>query len=58
MYNAVTERHLEIMPNDLSEIFYDATRDAVSMCSVTPSRRSPNTGDVTFEHGEPRGQPA
>ncbi|MGH3546888.1 MAG: FAD-dependent monooxygenase [Pseudonocardiaceae bacterium] len=54
VFTAVADHHLEIMRDDLSEIFYDATRDDVeyvfgdSITSVTPH------GDVTFEHGEPR----
>lgn len=42
IYTAVSDDHLEIMRDDLSEIFYDATR-ALNIRSPTPSRRSLTT---------------
>lgn len=51
---AASDRHVEIMRDDLSDIYYAATRDAVdyvfddSITSISPA------GEVTFERGEPR----
>jgi 2-polyprenyl-6-methoxyphenol hydroxylase-like FAD-dependent oxidoreductase len=53
IYRATSDRHVEIMRDDLSEIYYDATRDDVEYVfgdSITAiSDRS-----VTFENGAPR----
>ena len=50
----LSDRHVEIMRDDLSEIFYDATRDDVeylfgdSITAISPD------GEVTFENAAPR----
>ncbi|MGH3830510.1 MAG: FAD-dependent monooxygenase [Pseudonocardiaceae bacterium] len=54
VFNAVSDRHLEIMRNDLSEICYDATRDDVEYVFGDSITSVSEHGDVTFEHGEPR----
>jgi 2-polyprenyl-6-methoxyphenol hydroxylase-like FAD-dependent oxidoreductase len=52
--SAVSDRHLEIMRDDLSEAYYDAGRDHVeylfgdSIAAISPD------GEVTFEHAAPR----
>src|SRR4051794_14505663 len=54
IYRATSDRHAEIMRDDLSEIYYDAGRDDAeylfgdSITSISPD------GDVTFEHAAPR----
>jgi 2-polyprenyl-6-methoxyphenol hydroxylase-like FAD-dependent oxidoreductase len=54
IYNAASDRHVEVMRDDLSEIYYDAGRDDVeylfgdSVTAISPD------GDVTFEHAAPR----
>src|SRR5246127_4370636 len=51
---AVSDRHVEIMRDDLSEAYYDAGRDDVeylfgdSITAISPD------GEVTFEHTTPR----
>ncbi|MGB9224062.1 FAD-dependent monooxygenase [Mycobacterium sp.] len=51
---AASDRHVEIMRDDLSEAYYDAGRDDVeylfgdSITDISPD------GDVTFEHAAPR----
>ncbi|QIS10805.1 FAD-dependent monooxygenase [Nocardia arthritidis] len=51
---AASDRHVEIMRDDLSEIYYDATRNDVeyrfgdSITAITAD------GRVSFEHSEPR----
>ena len=51
---AASDRHVEIMRDDLSEAYYDAGRDDVeylfgdSITAISPD------GDVTFEHAAPR----
>ncbi|XVV06486.1 FAD-dependent monooxygenase [Actinosynnema sp. CA-248983] len=53
-FSALSDRHVEIMRDDLSEVFYNATRDDVeyvfgdSITGISPD------GEVTFEHGAPR----
>ncbi|MFC4006410.1 FAD-dependent monooxygenase [Nonomuraea purpurea] len=50
---AMSDRHVEIMRDDLSEIFYDATRhdaDYVFGDSITSIS---DDGEVTFERGKP-----
>ena len=53
LFGTATDRHVEIMRDDLSEIYYDATRDDVKyhfgdwITGITPG------GEVTFEHGPP-----
>lgn len=54
IFNAASERHVEIMRDDLSEIYYDATRDDVeyvfgdSITAIAPD------GEVRFENAAPR----
>jgi 2-polyprenyl-6-methoxyphenol hydroxylase-like FAD-dependent oxidoreductase len=54
IFQATSDRHVEIMRDDLSEIFYEAGRDDVeylfgdSITAVSPD------GSVTFEHAAPR----
>jgi 2-polyprenyl-6-methoxyphenol hydroxylase-like FAD-dependent oxidoreductase len=51
---AASEQHVEIMRDDLSEVYYDAGRDDVeyvfgdSITAISPD------GEVTFEHAPPR----
>ncbi|WP_205825471.1 FAD-dependent monooxygenase [Microbispora catharanthi] len=54
IFSATSERHVEIMRDDLSEIYYDATRDDVEYVfgdSITAISRD---GDVRFENAAPR----
>ena len=54
IYRAASDRHVEIMRDDLSEIYYDAGRDNVeylfgdSITAISPD------GDVTYQHASPR----
>ncbi|NGN62796.1 FAD-dependent oxidoreductase [Streptomyces sp. A7024] len=54
IFSATSDRHLEIMRDDLSEIYYDATRDDVeyvfndSITAISPD------GEVRFESAAPR----
>jgi 2-polyprenyl-6-methoxyphenol hydroxylase-like FAD-dependent oxidoreductase len=54
LFSATSSRHVEIMRDDLSEIYYDAGRDDVeylfddSITAISPD------GDVTFENAPPR----
>jgi 2-polyprenyl-6-methoxyphenol hydroxylase-like FAD-dependent oxidoreductase len=54
IFAAASDRHVEVMRDDLSEIYYDAAREDVeylfgdSITSIGPD------GDVTFEVGPPR----
>ncbi|MEU9591766.1 FAD-dependent monooxygenase [Streptomyces sp. NPDC048219] len=54
IFHAASDRHLEIMRDDLSEIYYDAARDDVeyvfgdSITEISPH------GEVRFENGAPR----
>jgi 2-polyprenyl-6-methoxyphenol hydroxylase-like FAD-dependent oxidoreductase len=54
LVNAGSDQHVEIMRDDLGELYYDAGRDDVeyvfgdSITTISPD------GDVTFEHGAPR----
>jgi 2-polyprenyl-6-methoxyphenol hydroxylase-like FAD-dependent oxidoreductase len=57
VFNAASDRHVEIMRDDLSEIYYDASRaDAEYVFGDSITTISPtSTGcDVTFENGAPR----
>jgi 2-polyprenyl-6-methoxyphenol hydroxylase-like FAD-dependent oxidoreductase len=51
---AISDRHVEIMRDDLSEAYYDAGRDHVeylfgdSITAISPD------GEVSFEHAAPR----
>ena len=54
LYRATSDRHVEIMRDDLSEVYYEAGRDNVeylfgdSITAISPD------GDVTFENAAPR----
>jgi 2-polyprenyl-6-methoxyphenol hydroxylase-like FAD-dependent oxidoreductase len=54
VFSAASDRHVEIMRDDLSEIYHDAARDNVEyvfgdwITAITPD------GEVTFEKGAPR----
>ncbi|MFI6253452.1 FAD-dependent monooxygenase [Streptomyces sp. NPDC051016] len=54
IFGATSERHVEIMRDDLSEIYYDAARDDVeyvfgdSITAISPD------GEVRFENAAPR----
>jgi 2-polyprenyl-6-methoxyphenol hydroxylase-like FAD-dependent oxidoreductase len=54
IFSAASDRHAEIMRDDLSEIYYDATRDDVeyvfddSITAISPA------GEVRFDNGAPR----
>ncbi|MCA9711393.1 MAG: FAD-dependent monooxygenase [Myxococcales bacterium] len=52
-----SDRHVEIMRDDLSEIFYEATRDDVEYVfgdSIASLAEDEGGVDVTFERGAPR----
>lgn len=52
-----SNRHVEIMRDDLSECFYEATRDRVEYVfgdSITALHEHDDGVDVTFERGAPR----
>ncbi|MDQ7803420.1 FAD-dependent monooxygenase [Amycolatopsis sp. A133] len=54
IYRATSDRHVEIMRDDLSEIYYDAGRDDVEyLFGDSITALSPD-GEVTFEHAAPR----
>jgi 2-polyprenyl-6-methoxyphenol hydroxylase-like FAD-dependent oxidoreductase len=54
VYQAASDRHVEIMRDDLSEVYHGATRDDVEylfgdcITAISPD------GEVTFEHAPPR----
>lgn len=57
LMHAVSDRHVEIMRDDLSEIFHDATRDDVEYVfgdSIASLAEDEAGVDVTFERGAPR----
>ena len=47
---AMSDRHVEIMRDDLSEIYYDAARDDVEYLFGDQITSISDDGDVTFEH--------
>jgi len=51
---AASDRHVEIMRDDLSEIYYDATRDDVEYLFDDSITSISADGDVTFERAAPR----
>ena len=51
---AMSERHVEIMRDDLSEVYYDAARDDVEYLFGDELTSITDTGDVTFRNGAPR----
>src|SRR5271166_5940207 len=54
VYTAVSDNHVEIMRDDLSEIFYDATRRDVEYLFADSITSISDDGDVGFEHGARR----
>jgi 2-polyprenyl-6-methoxyphenol hydroxylase-like FAD-dependent oxidoreductase len=52
LYRSASDRHVEIMRDDLSEIYYDAA-DVEYLFGDSITSVSPD-GDVTFEHATPR----
>ena len=48
---AVSDRHVEIMRDDLSEIYYDASRNDVEYVFGDEITAITDDGDVSFEHG-------
>ena len=54
VYTAVSDDHIEIMRDDLSEIFHDATRHNVEYIFADSITSITDDGHVTFEHGAPR----
>ena len=51
---AMSDRHVEIMRDDLSEIYYDAARDDVEYLFGDQITSITDDGDVTFEHAAPQ----
>ncbi|HEY7592899.1 MAG TPA: FAD-dependent monooxygenase [Actinophytocola sp.] len=54
VFTATSDRHVEIMRDDLSEIYYDVTRADVEYVFGDSVTSIGADGTVTFEHGEPR----
>lgn len=57
LMRALSDRHAEIMRDDLAEIFYEATRDRVEYVfgdSITAMVQDAGGVDVSFEHAAPR----
>lgn len=54
VFSATSDRHVEIMRDDLSEIYYDATKDDVEYVFGDSITSISDDGEVTFEQGEPR----
>ncbi|SDD77008.1 FAD-dependent monooxygenase [Actinokineospora iranica] len=57
VFNAASDRHVEIMRDDLSEIYHDATRDDVEYVfgdSITAIAEDGDGCEVSFERGGPR----
>ncbi|MGF2947153.1 FAD-dependent monooxygenase [Mycobacterium sp. Lab-001] len=54
VYGAVSDRHVEIMRDDLSEIYYAAGRDDVEYLFDDSITSIDVDGDVTFEHAPAR----
>ncbi|OSC22895.1 FAD-dependent oxidoreductase [Mycobacterium vulneris] len=50
IYAATSDRHVEIMRDDLSEIYYDAARDDVEYLFGDSITAIEHDGTVTFEH--------
>src|SRR5271170_5078696 len=51
---AASDRHVEIMRDDLSEVYYDAGREHVEYVFGDSITAISSDGEVTFEHGAPR----
>src|ERR1700759_4290401 len=54
IYPAASDRHVEIMRDDLSEIYYDAGRDDVEYLFGDSITAITDDGDVSFQHGRTR----
>ncbi|MGZ6779677.1 MAG: FAD-dependent monooxygenase [Mycobacterium sp.] len=54
LIGAVSDRHVEIMRDDLSEIYYDATRNDVEYVFGDQITAIADDGEVSFDHGAPR----
>ncbi|MFI6102159.1 FAD-dependent monooxygenase [Lentzea sp. NPDC051213] len=54
LYAAVSDRHVEVMRDDLSEIYYDATREDVEYVFGDSITAVGEDGEVTFEVGAPQ----
>jgi 2-polyprenyl-6-methoxyphenol hydroxylase-like FAD-dependent oxidoreductase len=54
LVGAMSDRHVEIMRDDLSEIYYEATRADVAYVFGDEITSISDDGDVTFDHGAPR----
>lgn len=54
VFGATSDRHVEIMRDDLSEIYHDATRDDVEYVFGDSITSISADGEVTFENGAPR----
>ncbi|WP_112268331.1 FAD-dependent monooxygenase [Lentzea terrae] len=55
IFAAASDRHVEVMRDDLSEIYYDAAREDVEYLFGDSITSIGEDGDVTFEVGSPRG---
>ncbi|MGR6915950.1 FAD-dependent monooxygenase [[Actinomadura] parvosata] len=53
IFGAVSDRHVEIMRDDLSEILYDATRHDAAYVFGDSITSIADDGEVTFERGAP-----
>ncbi|SER75570.1 FAD-dependent monooxygenase [Lentzea albida] len=54
LFAAASDRHVEVMRDDLSEIYYDATRADVEYVFGDSIASIGDDGDVTFDSGAPR----
>lgn len=54
LQRVVSDRHVEIMRDDLSQIYYDAGRNDVEYVFGDEITTISDGGDVTFAHGAPR----
>ncbi|OBI35496.1 FAD-dependent monooxygenase [Mycobacterium colombiense] len=54
IYGVASDRHVEIMRDDLSEIYYDAARDDVEYLFGDSITAIEHDGTVTFEHAPTR----
>ncbi len=54
LFDSIADRHVEIMRDDLSEIFHDAGREDVEYLFGDSITSISDDGEVTFEHAPPR----
>jgi 2-polyprenyl-6-methoxyphenol hydroxylase-like FAD-dependent oxidoreductase len=54
LLGAVSDRHVEIMRDDLSEIYYEAGRNDIEYLFADEITSITDDGDVTFAHTSPR----